>query len=92
MSALVGNPEYQFSHIMAHILHRCVIVILYFQVAASGNLNFDGDDETDNLFPTTNDQDIHNIIAAFWDYLECSKVLYRETTNDSFIMVCMYNP
>ena len=92
MSDLVGNPEYRFSQIEAHILHRCVIVILYFQVATSGNLNFDNDDETDNIFPTTNDQDIDNIIAEFWDDLECAKVLYRETTNDSFIMVCMYTP
>ena len=69
------------------ILHRCVIVMLYFQVGASGNLNFDEDDEINNLFPTTSSQDIHNVIAAFWDDLECAKVYYRETTDDSFIMV-----
>ena len=68
------------------VLHRRVIVMLYFQVASSGNLYFDGDEYYENMFPTKDDF-FKNIIAVFWDLLKCAKVLYRETTIDSFLMV-----
>ena len=72
--------------IYCRILHRRVIVMLYFQVASSGNLSFDGDEHYENMFHTKYDW-LNNIIAVFWDNLVCTKVLYRKTTSDSFIMV-----
>ena len=67
-------------------LHRRVIVMLYFQVASAGLLNFDGDEYKENMFPARYDW-LDNIIAVFWDNLLCAQVLYRETTSDSLIMV-----
>ena len=81
VSDLVGNPEDRFSRVAAQL------IIIFIQIDYSGALNFDDDYSDDNAFPTLAITNLDNVVAAFWDYLECEFGYYRETQNESFIQV-----
>ena len=56
-------------------------------MTSNGLINWEDDYDDDNGFPTPDDHNIHNIVAALWTDLEGGRMFYREETDTAVLMV-----
>ena len=56
-------------------------------MTSNGFINWEDEYDYDNGFPTSDDNSIHNIVAALWTELAVGRMFYREETDTAVLMV-----
>ena len=56
-------------------------------MTSNGVINWNDSHDYVNTFPTSDDHDIHNIVAALWADLNGGRMFYREETDTAVLMV-----